>query len=506
LLEKAQDETLLRRLTLSEWCELLAEDEPPADVPTMSEGDGGAIPQVGEDSAAVPVSPENVEPEEAAEPAGNVVTGEPDKPEVARAEVVAPRTLLPGVRLSLRNGTVGRSYRIEPGVLASRIAEACGDSPEMARVLDVEWPPDLGLVFDVESGAIEGIPLRPYEGELKLTYASAPEADPRWLAAGLLINPDPATLWKELDPPAGAPYARPSTEGKETRFGSYRVIAASRRGRSHANRGEFRDDAFVVGQAATTGWLVVVVADGAGSAKYSRRGAQLACEAVKARLTAAFNQTGPGSVDELWQQPDAAQSPEARTVLRRTLYEAALHAHYALQEEVKQPAEALPEAPVLRNFDTTLLILVMKPHEGGQLAATFAIGDGGVGVLTSPQEGHPLTRPEGGEHAGQTTFLTLPATLRNDEASLERRFCLEWLPSVTAAVAMTDGITDPKFPSDDAFCDPTAWASLWQELQPALESPEALLEWMNFFSPGNHDDRTLVAVLPDDSTPDSEPS
>jgi hypothetical protein len=61
---------------------------------------------------------------------------------------------------------------------------------------------------------------------------------------------------------------------------------------------------------------------------------------------------------------------------------------------------------------------------------------------------------------------------------------------------MTDGITDPKFPSDAAFAEPAQWAALWAELQPSLTSSQALLDWMNFFSPGNHDDRTLVAVLP----------
>jgi hypothetical protein len=39
------------------------------------------------------------------------------------------------------------------------------------------------------------------------------------------------------------------------------------------------------------------------------------------------------------------------------------------------------------------------------------------------------------------------------------------------------------------------------ELQPALTSSQALLDWMNFFSPGNHDDRTLVAILPAPDTP-----
>jgi hypothetical protein len=496
LLEKAQDEVMLRQLSLRDWCEALGVDsatiieKPKAAAQAESDAESAACVNSVETASPTATPSEATEPRVPATSFGHGAS--------------VPLGELPGVRLSLRNGTAGRFYRIEPGIIASRIAEACGDAPATARVLDMEWPSALGLVFDPESGAVEGIPLVPFEGEVGVTYVSEPDAVPRRLKAGLLINPDPASLWKELDPPAGAPYARPSTDAAEFFHGPYRIIAASRRGRSHANRGEFRDDAFAVGYASSTGWLVVVVADGAGSAKYSRCGAQLACEAVKARLTAALNQSDPVLVDGLGKLHDETEQTEARAALRQTLYEAALRAHYALQEEVQQPAESLPEPPTLRNFDTTLLVLVMKPLSEGHVAATFAIGDGGAGVLTAPTEGHPLTRPEGGEHAGQTTFLTMPSTLRNEESNLERRFHLEWLPSVTAALVMTDGITDPKFPSDAAFADPAAWAELWQDLQPALASPELLLNWMNFFSPGNHDDRTLVAVLSGGVTPDPD--
>lgn len=491
LLEQAQDENVVRQLGWQDWCSAL--------VVEVSEHAGAGL------AAAGPVAGDSMEQgTNGALGAGAV---EPPLQTTASQPNAAPPMLAsPAVRLSLRNGTVGRHYRIEPGVIASRIAQACGDAPDPARVIDMDWPASLGIVFDADTGSVEGIPLEVFEGEIALTYRAAPEAEPKTWKASLLINPDPASLWKELDPPEDAPYARPSCEAAEYHHGAYRIVAASRRGRSHANRGEFRDDAFAVGYAASTGWLIVVVADGAGSAKYSRRGAELACEAGKARLTAALNQVEHPAWQALTHSEQAWQQPEFQNSLRQMLYEAALHAHYALQDEVKSPAVALPVPASLRNFDTTLLILVMRPHAGGQLAATFAIGDGGAGVLTSPQQGHPLTRPEGGEHAGQTTFLTLPATLRNEEANLERRFHLEWLPSVAAAVVMTDGITDPKFPSDAAFCDPAAWATLWHELQPALDSPEALLEWMNFFSPGNHDDRTLVAVLPGDSTPATDPS
>jgi hypothetical protein len=485
LLEQAQDEKVVRQLGWQDWCAALG----------LQASEATGVESV---TDAAEASAHDAQGAAMEEPS----TGATPRPTVS----TPPVTTSPAVRLSLRNGTVGRHYRIEPGVIASKIAQACGDAPDEARVIDMDWPASLGLVFDAETGSVEGIPLEVFEGEIVLTYRAAPDAEPKTWKASLLINPDPASLWKELDPPEDAPYARPSREAAEYHYGVHRIVGASRRGRSHANRGEFRDDAFAVGYAASTGWLIVVVADGAGSAKYSRRGAELACEAVKARLTAALNQVEHPAWQALMNSQQGWQQPEFRNSLRQMLYEAALHAHYMLQEEVKSPAMALPVPASLRNFDTTLLILVMRPHSGGQLAATFSIGDGGAGVLTSPQQGHPLTRPEGGEHAGQTTFLTLPATLRNEEANLERRFHLEWLPSVAATVVMTDGITDPKFPSDAAFSDPAAWAALWHELQPALDSPEALLGWMNFFSPGNHDDRTLVAVLPGDSTPATEPS
>ncbi len=138
----------------------------------------------------------------------------------------------------------------------------------------------------------------------------------------------------------------------------------------------------------------------------------------------------------------------------------------------------------------------MKKLERGYFTATFSIGDGGAGILQSPDQAEPLTRADSGEHAGQTTFITVASNLSNDPGNLEKRFRMSTTMDFTAALVMTDGITDPKFPSDAAFSDPNCWKALWLELEPALVSSKSLLDWMNFFSPGNHDDRTLVAVLP----------
>ena len=68
---------------------------------------------------------------------------------------------------------------------------------------------------------------------------------------------------------------------------------------------------------------------------------------------------------------------------------------------------------------------------------------------------------------------------------------------------MTDGVSDPKFASDTEMESAHAWLSLFKELKdnriitdsdPADDEAQRLLEWLDFWSPGNHDDRTIVIL------------
>lgn len=406
-----------------------------------------------------------------------------------------PAAQQPVFRLALRNATVGKAYQVEPGAIATAIAKQRGDSPEQARISHLQLPDGCGLAFDEATGAVEGTPTSAFEGELSLDYVPSRSERSMPFKVTLLINPDPASLWKDLPPPADAPYQKPLLDHSEEQLGPFRLVAASRRGRSHANKSEFRDDDYALGFAPATGWLVVVVADGAGGSMFSRRGSQIACDVAKSRLVGVLNSVEHNQAEALYAQHRDWQHPEVKAALCKILHEAALAAHYQLKEEVAKPAASLPEPPVLRNYDTTLILLAMKQVGEGCVAASFAIGDGGAGLMPHAGEGFPITKPEGGDYAGQTCFLTMPETLKNDEESLARRFQLTETAEFCAALVMTDGITDPKFPSDAAFADPAQWAAFWAELQPVLTSSQSLLDWMNFFSPGNHDDRTLVAVL-----------
>ncbi len=405
--------------------------------------------------------------------------------------------------IALRNGTVGKPYEIEPSAIARAIANQRKDDPEKARISHLQLPDGCGLQFNEQTGAVTGIPIKALEEQLHLDYVPSPNETSITCKVSLLINPDPASLWKDLPPPADAPYQKDLLDDKEYTLGDFRIIAASRRGRSHANKGDFRDDDFAVGYADSTGWLVVVVADGAGSAKYSRKGSQIACMVTSERLVAALNTPEYQTISPPQIEQAEGGPVKPRKWLKELLHEAALDAHYKIQGEADQPSETLPEPPTIRNYDTTLIILVMKKLERGCFTATFSIGDGGAGILDTPDYAEPLTHADGGEHAGQTTFVTISSTVSNTPENLDKRFKMSTTMDFTAALVMTDGITDPKFPSDAAFSDPACWQSLWQELEPALVSSKSLLDWMNFFSPGNHDDRTLIAILPA-TTPSEE--
>lgn len=430
-----------------------------------------------------------------------VAAPQPEVPQQVEPTAPSPLVQRSFFRFALRNASVGKPYAEDTRRIAAAIATQRGDDPNLACLSRLDLPADCGLVFDSVAASVAGTPTQVFEGQLQVEYVPKSGAPGISGVATLLVNPDPASLWKDLPTSSDAPYQKADTDHRSEVHGAFRVVAASRRGRSHANKGDFREDDFAIGYAPEFKWLIVVVADGAGSATYSRRGSQIACVTARNRLTAVLNGAQHNLAEGLFQQHQDWQHPEVQKALRQNLYEAALVAHQQLREEVESPAEAITPTPVLRNYDTTLLLLVIKDLGEGVVAATFSIGDGGVGLFISPTEGAPLTKADSGEHAGQTLFLTFPSTLANTEENLQRRFHFMQTDGFAGALAMTDGITDPKFPSDAAFADPTQWSALWNEVQPELSDSERLLDWMKFFSPGNHDDRTLVAVLPAEPKP-----
>lgn len=89
-----------------------------------------------------------------------------------------------------------------------------------------------------------------------------------------------------------------------------------------------------------------------------------------------------------------------------------------------------------------------------------------------------------------------------DAASLYQRLRFNIVNDFTALFLMTDGVSDPKFETDANLNNPDKWDTLWNDLKEngveLTDDNEAakdqLLNWLDFWSPGNHDDRT-IAIL-----------
>ena len=103
-----------------------------------------------------------------------------------------------------------------------------------------------------------------------------------------VINQDPRKLWKNLpvdwDNMPEPKYTKDDTQIEYIKVEALvdgtpqkDIVAASKRGRSHAQEAKPRDDHFKM-QHMDNGWYIMAVADGAGSAKFSREGSRIACE------------------------------------------------------------------------------------------------------------------------------------------------------------------------------------------------------------------------------------
>ena len=86
------------------------------------------------------------------------------------------------------------------------------------------------------------------------------------------------TLWQQREPPFVWRDRVPHTDTNFQQGGQgWVIVGASRRGQLHAHEGTFREDAFRT--MAVDDWSLIAVADGAGSHKLSRIGANQAVQA-----------------------------------------------------------------------------------------------------------------------------------------------------------------------------------------------------------------------------------
>lgn len=388
----------------------------------------------------------------------------------------------PIATFQLPNAKAGQAY-------VGKVAEV-GATPRSIQLRNVSLPADLGLSLMEGAGELVGTPVMAGDHEILFQWSENGSA---WFSGKcvLIVNPDPRTLWKVNEPPADAPYQKPHTDKQLISAPGFKIAAASRRGRSHEHSGTFRDDDFFISHDASTGWSVIIVADGAGSAKSSRWGSKLAVKAAGdhfvSNLTGDFGTKMCGALNDWDADPDGTAKAMGGE-FHYLFHKAASLAVQSIE------AEAQSQGAPAKDYSTTLLAAIVMRQGKETFLSTFWMGDGAIAAYGPRGKVRLMGTPDGGEFAGQTRFLDRAALT---DQGFPKRIGIGRYPGLFSVMLMTDGISDPRFETDNGLADASKWDELWDEIAPSLSSPDpdkSLVDWLDFFTPGHHDDRTIALL------------
>lgn len=266
---------------------------------------------------------------------------------------------------------------------------------------------------------------------------------------------------------------------------NWAVYAASVTGRGHVQRNQPGQDRFDWKKWGDSGnetpVLVMVCADGAGSARRSWAGARVACRSM-IHLIDQRMKTPAGR--ERLSHADGWNDEYIHRLFRQVRGRA-----FGWGESINSSAQELA---------TTLNLAVLGPDFG-----CFAqVGDGLIGFrATRENAGWELAnQPENGEFAGETTFLT-------SENWLEKLAVRRFFGSVEQAFVSTDGLAPILFQSatysvHQPFLDPL-FKGLGQDSLPEELKSEKLAEFLKSDRVAGRcdDDLTLMLVRNDFTRP-----
>ena len=400
-------------------------------------------------------------------------------------ENVFRRSKYEDVRFQVDNARVGQAYQSKITVISPH------DAGEISYKAESFKFPDTQFYFDEDTQSIQGQPVE--ANPIEFSFQFIAEDETRSAQCRLNVIADPRSLWKVIEPEAGQEFAKTHLDQAMIDTPNYKIVAASRRGRSHEHVGSFRDDDFAIHLIEDSPWSVITVADGAGSAKYSREGSRIAVEIVQSEFQRYLN---PYTIDDLnndlakWQ---VGSQDQVTVGIATKLNQQFHHVYYEIYKSILNQIElqATDLGANTKDFSTTLLVAVVCKLADKTFVSTFSVGDGAI-ALYSESNLRLMNDPDGGEYAGQTRFLD-----RSIAQDFTNRLKIGCFTDVDAILLMTDGISDPIFETDSGLLNLAKWQKLYAELDPIMQiesADTALLEWMHFFTPGHHDDRTMAVL------------
>lgn len=388
----------------------------------------------------------------------------------------------------------------------------------------------VGLKFDTEKGSIFGIPTNANQIEIQIEFFSTQDENQTIDIKQIpfIVNADPKDLW--LDKPSAKDIRFPKEDN--TTFSSLfldkKIVVASTRGRSHAHDGSTRDDDFMVKELPNN-WSIVAVADGAGSAKFARAGSKFATENIVnafdneellTLLTEEVINYYSGTHQDINSNEDINESltqetetkPEnnsseitedlklkSKSFIINTLYTQIKKLHSDLEKFANS------EEFTLKDLHTTLIFTLVKKFDFGYVILSFGVGDCPINILEDNDTKVKLLNfLDVGEFGGGTRFITMPEIFSRPD--MVNRFGINCFDNFSKLFLMTDGIYDPKFVVESKLENMETWKHFLRDLNGDNEDKTSvdfvndtdienkLAHWMDFWSKGNHDDRTLAII------------
>jgi hypothetical protein len=366
---------------------------------------------------------------------------------------------------------------------------------------------EAGLHYDEKTKQITGVPTQ--SGDRKITFKFKVNGQPENAPFNekiltLIINPDPKSLWKNFESDKNDPYWKEDDVTVFSPIGDRHILVSSKRGRSHANVGSFREDDFAFKEL-DNGWNIVVVGDGAGSAKASRKGSVIACNGVVDYFMQKSSIESMVEFDALLQQYKKNAGEETQKKLNLFVYNNLGKAVFQVHKQLEE--FAAKEGISLKDLSTTLVFTLFKKYDIGYALLSFGVGDCPMAILNKDvSEVMLMNWIDVGEFGGGTRFITMPEIFHDKKFAT--RFTFKLVDDFSYLFLMSDGIYDPKFVVEANLPNIKKWQEFLDDLSGKNEDrikvelradnkdiTKQFSGWMDFWSTGNHDDRTLAIVF-----------
>ncbi|MDJ1182951.1 PP2C family serine/threonine-protein phosphatase [Roseofilum casamattae] len=287
-------------------------------------------------------------------------------------------------------------------------------------------------------------------------------------------SPVPIAQWNYLPIPEDEPECHDESYAQsEVSPDRLKLIGARVRGKMHKHNGTNCDDWF---EFAVSGHCTIIaVADGAGSKKFSRIGAKVSCQTAVKYLSEKLRFLkipSKGNKEELIAALDRNEQwvfPEQGIdYIQQKLHKAMELAHQAVAKKADECKEQTSyfislnkgyaveagRRPEIKDFACTLLLAV---HTTVQVAETeynlvlsCQVGDGTIAAISAEGTASVLSKPDSGEYAGQTEFITSKSAI--DPEILTSKVSV-FAGRLKTLMVMTDGVADDYFPSNPGMLE-----------------------------------------------------